>query len=40
MDMNEIEMYISHDPFEIDDELVYDYSFEDIVSSFLSLLDY
>ena len=37
MDMNEIEMYSSHDPFEIDDELVYDYSFEDIRSSFDSL---
>ena len=37
MDMNEIEMYSSHDPFEIDDELVYDYSFEDICSSFDSL---
>jgi hypothetical protein len=37
MDMNEIEMHSSHDPFEIDDELVYDYSFEDICSSFDSL---
>ena len=37
MDLNEIEMYSSHDPFEIDDELVYDYSFEDICSSFDSL---
>ena len=37
MDMNEIEMYSSHDPFEIDDEIVYDYSLEDICSSFDSL---
>ena len=37
MDLNEIEMYSSHDPFEIDDEVVYDYSFEDICSSFDSL---
>ena len=37
MDLNEIEMYSSHDPFEIDDELAYDYSFEDICSSFDSL---
>ena len=37
MDLNEIEMYSSHDPFEIDDEIVYDYSFEDICSSFDSL---
>jgi hypothetical protein len=37
MDMNELEMHSSHDPFEIDDELVYDYSFEDICSSFDSL---
>ena len=35
--MNEIEMHGSFDPFEIDDEIVYDYSFEDIVSSFDSL---
>ena len=35
--MNELEMYTSHDPFEIDDEIVYDYSFEDICSSFDSL---
>ena len=34
MDMNEIDMYNSHDPFEVDDEIVYDYSFEDICSSF------
>ena len=37
MDMNELEMHGSHDPFEIDDELVYDYSFEDICSSFDSI---
>ena len=37
MDMNEIEMHSCGDPFEIDDELVYNYSFEDIVSSFDSL---
>ena len=37
MDLNEIEMYSSHDPFEIDDEIVYDYSLEDICSSFDSL---
>ena len=37
MDMNEIDMYSSHDPLEIDDEIVYDYSFEDICSSFDSL---
>ena len=37
MDINELEMYTSHDPFEIDDEVVYDYSFEDICSSFDSL---
>ena len=37
MDLNEIEMYSSHDPFEIDDEVVYDYSFADICSSFDSL---
>ena len=35
--MNELEMHGSHDPFEIDDELVYDYSFEDICSSFDSI---
>ena len=35
--MNELEMHGSFDPFEIDDELVYDYSFEDICSSFDSL---
>ena len=37
MDMNELEMYNSHDPFEIDDEIIYDYSVEDICSSFDSL---
>ena len=37
MDLNEIELYSSHDPFEIDDEIVYDYSFADICSSFDSL---
>ena len=37
MDLNKIEMYSSHDPFEIDDDIVYDYSFEDICSSFDSL---
>ena len=31
MDINEIEQY-SYDPFEIDDEIVYKYSFEDICS--------
>ena len=35
--MNELEMHGSFDPFEIDDEIVYDYSFEDICSSFDSL---
>ena len=35
--MNEFEMYTSHDPFEIDDEIVYDYSFEEKCSSFDSL---
>ena len=37
MDINQIEMYSSHDPFEVDDEIIYDYSFEDICSSFDSL---
>ena len=37
MDMNELEMNSFGDPFEIDDELVYDYSFEDIRSSFDSI---
>ena len=37
MDLNEIKMYSSHDPFETDDENVYDYSFEDICSSFDAL---
>ena len=37
MDINEIEVYTSHDPFEIDDEIIYDYSVEDICSSFDSL---
>ena len=37
MDLNELEMHGSHDPFEIDDAIVYDYSFEDICSSFDSL---
>ena len=37
MDLNEIEMYSCGDPFEIDDEIVYDYSFADICSSFDSL---
>ena len=35
--MNELEMHGSFDPFEIDDEIVYDYSFADICSSFDSL---
>ena len=37
MDLNEIEMHSCGDPFEIDDEIVYDYSFADICSSFDSL---
>ena len=37
MDLNEIEMYGCGDPFEIDDEMVYDYSFADVCSSFDSL---
>ena len=37
MDINELEMHGSFDAFEIDDEIIYDYSFEDIVSSFDSL---
>jgi len=37
MDMNELEMHSCGDPFEIDDEIVYDYSFADICSSFDSL---
>ena len=35
--MNELEMHGSFDAFEIDNEIVYDYSFEDICSSFDSL---
>ena len=37
MDINEIQMHSCGDPFEIDDEIVYNYSFEDICSSFDSL---
>ena len=37
MDLNELEMNSCGDPFEIDDEIVYDYSFEDICSAFDSL---
>ena len=37
MDLNEIQMHSCGDPFEIDDELVYDYSFADICSSIDSL---
>ena len=37
MDMNELEMNSCGDSFEIDDEIVYDYSFEDICSSFDSI---
>jgi hypothetical protein len=37
MDMNELEMHGSFDAFEIDDEVIYDYSFADICSSFDSL---
>ena len=37
MDINKIEMYASRDPFEIDDEIVYGYSFADICSSFDSI---
>ena len=37
MDINELEMHSCGDPFEVDDKIVYDYSFEDICSSFDSL---
>ena len=37
MDLNELEMHGSHDPFKIDDKIVYGYSFADICSSFDSL---
>jgi hypothetical protein len=37
MDLNELEMNSCGDPFEVDDEIVYDYSFGDICSSFDSL---
>ena len=37
MDINEIETHTCYDPFEVDDEIVYDYSFEDICSSFDSI---
>ena len=35
--MNELEMHGSHDPFEIDDEIIFDYNFADICGSFDSL---
>jgi hypothetical protein len=37
MDINQLEMHSCGDPFEIDDEIIYDYSFADICSSFDSL---
>ena len=37
MDLSELEMHSCGDPFEIDDEIVYDYSSADICSSFDSL---
>ena len=37
MNINELEMHSCGDPFEIDDEIVYDYSFADICSSFDSI---
>jgi hypothetical protein len=37
MDLNELEMHSCGDPFEIDDEIVYDYSFEDMCSVFDSI---
>ena len=37
MDLNELEMHNCGDPLEIDDEIVYDYSFEDICSAFDSI---
>ena len=35
MDMNELEMHGSFDPFEIDDEIVYDYSFDSLEMQFV-----